>query len=54
MCEYFVTNDALWDEIKAGTFNGISMESVFEIAPKKEEEKEITTIEELINYLNIK
>lgn len=54
MCEYFVTDDALWDEIKAGTFNGISMESVFEIAPKKEEDKEINSIEELLNYLNIK
>lgn len=51
MAEYKVNDEAIWEEIKAGTFNGLSMESVFEIRPQ--EEKEITTLEELADYLGL-
>ena len=52
MAEYKVNDDAIWEEIKAGTFNGLSMESVFDVK-LKEEEKEINSIEELVEYLGI-
>lgn len=54
MAEYKVNDDAIWDEIVAGTFNGISMESIFDIVPKKEEEPVIDTLEDLVKYLGIK
>lgn len=53
MAEYKVNDDAIWDEIVAGTFNGLSMESVFDILPKKEEQT-INTLEELADYLGLK
>lgn len=53
MAEYFVTNDDLWEQIKSGDFNGLSMESIFDIVPVKEE-PEINSIEELVEYLGIK
>lgn len=52
MAEYYVTNDEVWEQIVSGEFNGLSMESVFVIAPKKE--PEITTIEDLVEYLGLK
>lgn len=54
MAEYKVNDENIWERIKAGEWNGLSMESVFDIELKKEDEKEITTIDELLNYLNLK
>lgn len=53
MAEYYVTNDDVWEQIKSGEFNGLSMESVFDIVLKKEEPV-INTIDELVEYLGIK
>lgn len=52
MAEYKVNDDSIWAQIKSGTFNGLSMESIFDIVPKKEE-KTIESIEELLKYLGI-
>lgn len=53
MAEYYVTNEDVWERIKSGEFNGLSMESVFDIVLKKEEPV-INTIDELVEYLGIK
>ena len=50
--EYFVADETLWSEIKAGKFTGISLEGEFGLAEPKE--KEIETIEDLVEYLGIK
>ena len=50
--EYFVADETLWEEIKAGKFTGISLEGEFGITEPKE--KEIDTIEDLVEYLGIK
>ena len=36
--EYHVTNDEVWDAIKAGTFKGFSLEGIFTFQPKQAEE----------------
>lgn len=36
--EYHVTNDEIWDAIKAGTFKGFSLEGIFTFQPKQAEE----------------
>lgn len=46
-----VENDDLWKSIKDGTFNGMSLEGRFTLAP---EEDEIQTLEELMEHLGIK
>lgn len=33
--EYHVTNDEIWEQIKAGTFKGFSLEGVFELVPQQ-------------------
>ena len=33
--EYHVTNDDVWEQIKAGTFKGFSLEGVFELVPQQ-------------------
>lgn len=33
--EYHVTNDEVWEQIKAGTFKGFSLEGVFELVPQQ-------------------
>ena len=53
MAEYKVNDDEIWKEIKAGTFNGLSMESVFGLRIKVEDEPIINSVEELLDYLGI-
>lgn len=53
MAEYYVTDDDIWERIKSGEFNGLSMESVFDIVLKKDEPV-INTLDELVEYLGIK
>ena len=36
--EYHVTNDDVWEAIKAGIFKGFSVEAIFNLAPKEAEE----------------
>lgn len=50
--EYFVSDETLWQEIKAGKFTSISLEGEFSLAEPKE--KEISTIDDLVEYLGIK
>lgn len=46
--EYFVSDETLWEEIKAGRFVGLSLEGEFSLA-----ENEIQTVEDLLNYLGL-
>lgn len=50
--EYYVSNDEIWDEIKKGTFSGISLEGIFDVEPHQEETV-IDSIEDLLDYLGI-
>lgn len=35
--EFHVTNDTIWDEIKAGTYQGFSLEGVFDFVPERDQ-----------------
>lgn len=37
--EFHVTNDAVWDEVKAGTYKGFSLEGVFDFVPDRNQER---------------
>ena len=41
---YHVENDAVWNEIKNGTFKGFSLEGLFELKPLKFKEKEVMSL----------
>ncbi len=45
--EYHITNDAVWAEIKAGTFRGFSLEGIFALEPEKDEDFVREIIDEL-------
>lgn len=45
--EYHVTNDAVWAEIKAGTFRGFSLEGIFALEPEQDEDFVREIIDEL-------
>lgn len=49
--EYYVSNEKLWEEIKKGTFSGISLEGFFDVEPHREET--IDSVEDLLKYLGI-
>ena len=49
---YRILNDAVWEKIKQGDFGGLSMEAIVALSPK--DEPEIDTVEDLLDYLNIK
>lgn len=54
---YKIENDEIWTAIKNGTFTSVSMEGFFrpvEVTDEPETEKELMTIEELIDYINNK
>ena len=34
--EFHVTNDEVWNDIKAGTYRGFSLEGIFELAPERD------------------
>ena len=51
--EYYVTNEDVWKKVVDGTFNGLSMESEFFLKLQEPEEKEIDSIEALVDYLGI-
>lgn len=37
--EFHVTNDVVWDEVKAGTYKGFSLEGVFDFVPDRNQER---------------
>ena len=46
--EFHVTNDAIWTEIKAGTYKGFSLEGVFDLVPEKNKDE----IQEIVDILD--
>ena len=36
--EFHVVNDEVWDDIKAGTYKGFSLEGIFELAPERDKD----------------
>lgn len=60
MGEFHITNDQIWDEIRKGTYQGFSLEGVFDLAPEqdRDEVQEIVdglkgVFKKLSNYINM-
>ena len=45
--EFHVVNDSVWDEIKAGTYKGFSLEGVFDLVPEQDKDE----IQEIVDLL---
>ena len=46
--EFHVTNDAVWDQIKDGTYKGFSLEGVFDLTPEQDKDE----IQEIVDSLD--
>lgn len=46
--EFHVVNDGIWDEIKAGTYKGFSLEGVFDLVPELDKDE----IQEIVDILD--
>ena len=46
--EFHVVNDSVWDEIKAGTYKGFSLEGVFDLTPEQNKDE----IQEIVDSLD--
>ena len=46
--EFHVVNDEIWDEIKAGTYKGFSLEGVFDLVPEQDKDE----IQEIVDILD--
>lgn len=46
--EFHVTNDQVWEEIKAGTYRGFSLEGVFDLVPEQDRDE----IQEIVDILD--
>ena len=46
--EFHVLNDAIWEEIKAGTYKGFSLEGVFDLVPEQDKDE----IQEIVDILD--
>ena len=46
--EFHVVNDEVWDEIKAGTYKGFSLEGIFDLVPETDKD----AVEEMVRKLN--
>lgn len=46
--EFHVTNDDVWEDIKAGTYKGFSLEGVFNLAPERDKD----FVEEVVDALD--
>lgn len=46
--EFHVVNDGIWDEIKAGTYKGFSLEGVFDLVPERDRDE----IQEIVDILD--
>ena len=45
--EFHVVNDSVWDEIKAGTYKGFSLEGVFDLVPEQDKDE----MQEIVDLL---
>ena len=45
--EFHVTNDEVWDAIKAGTYKGFSLEGVFNLEPETDKDRVAAIVDEL-------
>ena len=46
--EFHVVNDKVWDEVKAGTYKGFSLEGVFDLVPETDREM----VQDIVSKLN--
>ena len=46
--EFHVLNDAIWEEIKAGTYKGFSLEGVFDLVPEQDKDE----VQEIVDILD--
>ena len=46
--EFHVVNDSVWEEIKAGTYKGFSLEGVFDLVPEQDKDE----IQEIVDLLD--
>ena len=46
--EFHVVNDEVWDEVKAGTYKGFSLEGVFDLVPEQDKDE----IQEIVDLLD--
>lgn len=46
--EFHVTNDEVWDAIKAGTYQGFSLEGIFDLVPEKDQEE----VDDIVSLLD--
>lgn len=46
--EFHVVNDSVWEEIKAGTYKGFSLEGVFDLVPEQDKDE----IQEIVDILD--
>lgn len=46
--EFHITNDEVWDQIKAGTYKGFSLEGVFDLVPEQDRDE----IQEIVDVLD--
>ncbi len=46
--EFHVTNDEVWDAIKEGTYQGFSLEGIFDLVPEKDQEE----VDDIVSLLD--
>ena len=46
--EFHITNDDVWEEVKAGTYRGFSLEGVFDLKP----ERDVDEVQEIVDILD--
>ena len=46
--EFHITNDEIWEQVKAGTYQGFSLEGVFDLAPEQDKDD----VQEIVDGLN--
>lgn len=46
--EFHVTNDEIWNDIKAGTYKGFSLEGYFELVPERDKDR----VQEIVDILD--
>jgi len=46
--EFHITNDEIWEQIKEGTYQGFSLEGVFDLAPEQDKDD----VQEIVDGLN--
>lgn len=48
--EFKVHDESVWEQLKKGTYSGLSLEGYFQVVP--EDEPVIETVEDLLDYIN--